>query len=185
MSEKFAGDAVRIVAMAIFFSVILLFVGIGFLILVHVWIVGRAFRRGGFGNGSMVAMASSTGGTASMSKDDLEKLPSFDYVANWDKPSSPLDCAVCLDSFKMGEKCRLLPLCKHSFHAQCVDAWLLQTPICPICRSRTAEPGKEGPVTDASVDLRESQTTGSRHLSDIRIELGENQTTESGHLSVT
>jgi E3 ubiquitin-protein ligase RNF13 len=71
----------------------------------------------------------------SISKTDLEKLPCYDYVAK-ENGSNPLDCAICLENFTIGDKCRLLPICKHIFHAQCVDKWLLKTPICPICRSR-------------------------------------------------
>jgi len=40
-----------------------------------------------------------------------------------------------LENFTIGDKCRLLPICKLSFHAQCVDQWLLKHAICPICRS--------------------------------------------------
>ncbi|CDP02131.1 unnamed protein product [Coffea canephora] len=73
-----------------------------------------------------------------MSREELEKLPCFDFKAKEIKgatPSpSPADCAVCLEGFKAGEKCRLLPLCCHSFHAECVDMWLLRTALCPICR---------------------------------------------------
>ncbi|MBA0683400.1 hypothetical protein Goari_025062 [Gossypium aridum] len=36
---------------------------------------------------------------------------------------------------KMGEKCRLIPLCNHSFHSECVDSWFLRNPICPVCRT--------------------------------------------------
>ncbi|XP_048434850.1 RING-H2 finger protein ATL39-like [Pyrus x bretschneideri] len=192
MSDKIGGVAAQIVAMAIFMSVILLFLGIGFLILVHVWIVGRAFRRGGLGGNALTAAAIAAGRTATsgaattcMSKDEVEKLPSYDYEANY--KSSPVDCAVCLDNFKMGEKCRLLPLCGHSFHAHCVDAWLLRTPICPICRARTGTAaglaGKGVPVADAGVELTESQTSGSGHLSDARVDLGARQAIESGHSS--
>jgi len=73
-------------------------------------------------------------GGRSMSMDELEKLPCYDYVAKGNT-SSPVDCAVCLESLITGDKCRLLPMCKHSFHVQCVDTWLLKTPFCPICRS--------------------------------------------------
>lgn len=78
-----------------------------------------------------------------MSYDELMKFPCFDYKGG-EKESisncnciSPVDCAVCLESFKVGDKCRLLPMCKHTFHARCIDKWLLKTPICPICRART------------------------------------------------
>ncbi|GAA0144474.1 ubiquitin-protein ligase [Lithospermum erythrorhizon] len=45
------------------------------------------------------------------------------------------DCAVCLSKFKRKETLRLLPLCCHAFHTQCIDAWLLSNQTCPLCRS--------------------------------------------------
>ncbi|KAE8124192.1 hypothetical protein FH972_019098 [Carpinus fangiana] len=115
-------------------SVVLLFVGIVVLVIIHICIAGRAFRGGNHqiqGN-NMVQRGSN--GTKRMSTGDLERLPCFDYKAA-EKGSSSVDCAVCLDNFKMGDKCRLLPNCRHSFHVQCIDSWLLKTPICPICRT--------------------------------------------------
>ncbi|EXC31620.1 RING-H2 finger protein ATL47 [Morus notabilis] len=157
----------QVMVMAIILSIIFLFVGIGLLIFVHVCIVGRAFRRG-FGNVSVAMERGSNGsditGSTSMSKDDLEKLPCFDYMTK-DTATSPVDCAVCLESFQVGEKCRLLPICKHSFHAECVDAWLLQAPFCPMCRT-SADSSKGSGDPDASLEM-----------------IGESQTAErSGHL---
>lgn len=125
--------------MEIVISVILLFVGIAVLVVIHVCIVGRAFGRGNQGM-NMVVQSSSIGNKR-ISNEDLKKLPCFDY-GDRDKGSgsSPVDCAVCLENFKNGEKCRLLPNCNHSFHAQCIDSWLLKTPICPICRTRANPP---------------------------------------------
>lgn len=112
-------------------SVILLFVGIAVLVIIHVCIAGRAVRGGNQGDN----MGQRSGnGTKRMSTGDLERLPCFDYKAA-EKGSGSVDCAVCLENFKMGDKCRLLPNCRHSFHVQCIDSWLLKTPICPICRT--------------------------------------------------
>ena len=101
-----------------------------------------------------------------------------------------MDCAVCLENFKMGEKCRLLPLCRHSFHAECIDSWLLRNPICPICRT-TADSGKAESVlgeesshsSENVVELRESQSRGGSHLDDVRIEVRNNQIREGSNLS--
>ncbi|KAK7266138.1 hypothetical protein RIF29_18778 [Crotalaria pallida] len=116
--------------MTLIISMVLLFVGVVLMVLLHVCITGRTSGREG--TGSMVENGAN--GSRSMSKDDLEKLPCYDYIAK-DITSSPVDCAVCLENLIAGDKCRLLPMCKHSFHAQCVDTWLLKTPLCPICRS--------------------------------------------------
>ncbi|KAA8540834.1 hypothetical protein F0562_024797 [Nyssa sinensis] len=122
--------------MEIVISVILLFVGIAVLVIIHVCIVGRAFGRS-YNNGTIVVEMSSRR-SPSMSKDDIKKLPCFDYNLEEEGERSPVDCAVCLENFKLGDKCRLLPNCKHSFHALCIDSWLLKTAVCPICRTGTS-----------------------------------------------
>lgn len=56
-------------------------------------------------------------------------------VDNTDEPefARPENCSICQQSYNDRELHRILP-CHHSFHAACVDTWLLITPICPICR---------------------------------------------------
>ncbi|RWR77069.1 E3 ubiquitin-protein ligase RNF13-like protein [Cinnamomum micranthum f. kanehirae] len=148
--------ASQIMVMAIIISVVLLFAGIGVLVLIHVCVVGRAFRRGLI-SANRVERGSQR--SIGMSADDLEMLPCFDFKDR-EKGASPVDCAVCLDNFKMGDKCRLLPNCKHSFHAQCVDSWLLKAPFCPICRTAAGTQKSIGEEvirsSGAEFELRES-----------------------------
>ncbi|KAL2935990.1 RING-H2 finger protein ATL65 [Bienertia sinuspersici] len=79
-----------------------------------------------------------------MTNQDLKKLPCFEYTQNEAKQSTTTatssvnDCAVCLETFKVGDNCRLLPNCQHYFHVYCVDEWLMKSPFCPICRTCTA-----------------------------------------------
>jgi len=42
-------------------------------------------------------------------------------------------CAICIADFEANESIRVLP-CKHCFHKDCVDSWLLMNGTCPICR---------------------------------------------------
>ncbi|KAK2450610.1 RING/U-box superfamily protein [Trifolium repens] len=50
------------------------------------------------------------------------------------KASEQDDCAVCLESFKIGEK--LIPLpCAHKFHSTCLKPWLENNSHCPCCRT--------------------------------------------------
>ncbi|XP_052173616.1 RING-H2 finger protein ATL66-like [Diospyros lotus] len=44
-------------------------------------------------------------------------------------------CSICLGGFQDGEKVKVLPLCHHGFHSECVDKWLLKAATCPLCRS--------------------------------------------------
>ncbi|XP_043715161.1 E3 ubiquitin-protein ligase ATL4-like isoform X2 [Telopea speciosissima] len=66
----------------------------------------------------------------------IDSLPlfSFDSVTGL-KSSSTVDCAVCLSKLEPHDKLRLLPLCCHAFHAQCIDTWLASSHTCPLCRS--------------------------------------------------
>lgn len=45
------------------------------------------------------------------------------------------ECPVCLSVFADGEEVRKLSVCKHSFHASCIDLWLSNHSNCPICRA--------------------------------------------------
>ncbi|GJN13085.1 hypothetical protein PR202_ga31419 [Eleusine coracana subsp. coracana] len=42
---------------------------------------------------------------------------------------------MCLSPFTPDAELRLIPACRHAFHAACVDAWLRTTPSCPLCRA--------------------------------------------------
>ncbi|XP_035308432.1 RING finger protein 215 isoform X6 [Cricetulus griseus] len=42
-------------------------------------------------------------------------------------------CAVCLDNFCNKQWLRVLP-CKHEFHRDCVDPWLMLQQTCPLCK---------------------------------------------------
>ncbi|KAL7100734.1 hypothetical protein ACP275_08G013400 [Erythranthe tilingii] len=140
MGSHVLGIATEVIVMTVVISVVLLFLGIGALVLIHVCIVGRTLRSGvrernGNSNNNNTVERESLGST-SMSRDDIEKLPCFDFVGKEKGSISPAaDCAVCLENFSAGERCRLLPTCNHSFHAECVDLWLLRTPVCPVCRA--------------------------------------------------
>jgi len=63
----------------------------------------------------------------------LDKIP-IRNVKNSDKEVTDADCcAVCIEAFKPTDIARLLP-CRHSFHKDCVDPWLLMHRTCPMCK---------------------------------------------------
>jgi hypothetical protein len=61
------------------------------------------------------------------------------------------ECAVCLGTFDAAELLRVLPTCRHAFHAECVDSLLLAHSTCPVCCRR---------VTGGHVD--DSELEGAR-----------------------
>jgi E3 ubiquitin-protein ligase RNF115/126 len=44
-----------------------------------------------------------------------------------------LECAICKDEYALEDKVKVLP-CNHLFHGQCIDKWLENSNVCPICR---------------------------------------------------
>lgn len=63
----------------------------------------------------------------------IDTLPVFLYGSIRGLKDSA-DCAVCLNEFVNEDKLRLLPKCKHAFHTECIDTWLLSNSTCPLCR---------------------------------------------------
>ncbi|KAL8457741.1 hypothetical protein ACS0TY_034745 [Phlomoides rotata] len=131
--------------MEIIVSVMLLVVGIVVLIVIHVCVVGRAFRDDSINvTGSIPSRVDSI---PSMNPEDIKKLPCFDYRVD-EKVS--VECAICLESFNGGEKCRILENCNHIFHAECIDSWLLKTAACPVCRTDAQSPQFEDNTSSCS-----------------------------------
>jgi len=61
-------------------------------------------------------------------------IPFSIYTAKYANEESPRDCVICLGEFKDNDL-GTLPLCSHSFHLECIEAWLRKKPNCPLCRS--------------------------------------------------
>lgn len=66
----------------------------------------------------------------------ISRLPCFVAGPPGDAAAvATMECPVCLGSVEEGETVRALPVCRHAFHARCVDAWLRLRPTCPVCRA--------------------------------------------------
>ncbi|XP_061370537.1 E3 ubiquitin-protein ligase ATL4 [Gastrolobium bilobum] len=66
----------------------------------------------------------------------IDSLPIFTFSSVTRRSSTAAaDCAVCLSKFHHHDLLRLLPLCCHAFHADCIDTWLRSNLSCPLCRS--------------------------------------------------
>lgn len=79
----------------------------------------------------------------------IDALPVFQYKEIVGL-KEPFDCAVCLCEFSEKDQLRLLPMCSHAFHVNCIDTWLLSNSTCPLCRGTLFNPGFsiENPMFD-------------------------------------
>ncbi|KAH6781712.1 RING/U-box superfamily protein [Perilla frutescens var. frutescens] len=113
----------------------------------------------------------------------IDALPVFSYN-EISGPKEPFDCAVCLCEFSEADELRLLPICSHAFHINCIDTWLLSNSTCPLCRGALLIPGFSfvNPVFDYDDDFREEGGDchgGNGSDDQKRVEIEEN-TTEKG-----
>ncbi|KAL6518852.1 hypothetical protein OROHE_017605 [Orobanche hederae] len=92
----------------------------------------------------------------------IDALPVFSYKEVVG-PKEPFDCAVCLCEFSETDQLRLLPMCSHAFHIDCINTWLLSNSTCPLCRGALFNPGfsSENPIFDYN-DFREGDGHPSR-----------------------
>jgi len=52
-----------------------------------------------------------------------------------DQTMTMIECSVCKEELELGETIVRLPVCKHSFHSECVLKWFKMQNWCPICRT--------------------------------------------------
>ncbi|KAI6702418.1 hypothetical protein NL676_011554 [Syzygium grande] len=66
----------------------------------------------------------------------IQAFPTFVYSAIKDfrQEKYGLECAICLAEFEDESVLRLLTICYHVFHQECIDLWLTSHKTCPVCR---------------------------------------------------
>ncbi|CAI0398050.1 unnamed protein product [Linum tenue] len=64
----------------------------------------------------------------------VRSLPAYCYRKGGEGKYDLAECAICLGEFEEEAAVKMIPVCQHVFHAQCVDAWLNAHVNCPLCR---------------------------------------------------
>jgi len=84
----------------------------------------------------MLPVAGAAGGkAAALRQKDVAALPVFVHGGGGGGDAAVVECAVCLAEMKDGERGRLLPVCGHRFHVECIDRWFRANSTCPVCRA--------------------------------------------------
>ncbi|KAK1364757.1 RING-H2 finger protein ATL29 [Heracleum sosnowskyi] len=66
----------------------------------------------------------------------INTFPTFTYssVKEYRQAKYGLECAICLLEFEDGHVIRMVKLCCHVFHQDCIDLWFEMHKTCPVCR---------------------------------------------------
>jgi hypothetical protein len=66
---------------------------------------------------------------------EISRLPHFTLTPK-DVSCSSVEnktCAICLEPFQVNEVVKMVP-CLHRYHLKCIDTWLREHAVCPICK---------------------------------------------------
>jgi hypothetical protein len=129
--------------------VVLLTAGVTLMLVVHVLVVFWAIMGGLGSHGHGATHADEEGGHGGgLSAGELVRLPCHDFESAGSEAGG--DCVVFLEAFEAGGRCRQLPRCEHSFHAECVDSWLTKSRTCPVCHGDVVDRPPKGEAKAAA-----------------------------------
>jgi hypothetical protein len=69
----------------------------------------------------------------------LDALPVT--LVPFEGPLLDMSCSVCVSEFECEDEVKTLP-CLHMFHTSCIDCWLREKPVCPVCLINVIESTK-------------------------------------------
>ncbi|CAI2379295.1 unnamed protein product [Moneuplotes crassus] len=65
-------------------------------------------------------------------KNYFDQIPSIIYQPFTSLKSD--ECAICLTKYEQDDTIKVMPVCFHTFHSQCIKAWFDNNSTCPFCR---------------------------------------------------
>lgn len=103
-----------------------------------------------------------------LSEADLQRLPTVECQEEESHTGigggrGNAECAVCLEVFHSGDRCRVIPSCCHTFHVHCADAWLSKRSVCPICRRSAVCVSEEKKGVDCGAAVARRKEEGRDH----------------------
>ncbi|KAJ1493388.1 hypothetical protein T484DRAFT_1929193 [Baffinella frigidus] len=100
-----------------------------------------AFPLGGLGGGGAMTYESMLDLDKSVKKPGLSaaELRALGKVVVSEEQACGEDaCTICLEAFRAGGRATQL-VCKHLFHSDCIERWLADHAVCPLCRCQVGD----------------------------------------------
>lgn len=161
------------------FSLLLLCAGIAGLVLLYLWLISYITLLQSQRRRHQSEENDKSPKQQGLSAADLQRLPTIECheeegeerrFAVHSGGGGNNECAVCLDDFQIGDRCRVIPACGHAFHVQCADAWLSKRSVCPICRTSARESKGNNRVNAGAVAAALPEESGRDHDHDLASE---------------
>ncbi|OVA02924.1 zinc finger protein [Macleaya cordata] len=113
-------------------------------------------RRGNTDNSVINSAVKSQGLDPSI----VSSFPTFVYssVKDLRREKNRLECAVCLSEFEDNDVLRLLTICSHAFHPECIDLWFESHTTCPVCR-HNLDPSEKLSEKSPEINVTVTDTT--------------------------
>ncbi|KAL9667079.1 hypothetical protein QQ045_001426 [Rhodiola kirilowii] len=150
-------------------------------LITYVWCIAENIRLSHTGPNSRPS-ATQTAASSGLDVQIIQTFPTFKYSAVKDlrKGEIELECAICLSEFLDDDFLRLLTVCNHVFHQECVDLWLESHKTCPVCRTALDE-FSSTKVSDSENNTPANELHHSHNGSDgsVRISIKENHDEEN------
>ncbi len=68
-----------------------------------------------------------------VSESALSRLPTHRYTEDEKENNANSKCSICLAAYEVNDSIKTIT-CLHSFHTECIDRWLRDHDICPVCK---------------------------------------------------
>ncbi|KAL5550981.1 hypothetical protein UlMin_001157 [Ulmus minor] len=128
-------------------------------------------------SGNLVGATSDVAANNGLDPSFIKLFPTFVYssIKEFRKENYDLECAICLVEFHDQSLLRLLTVCYHVFHQECVDLWLDSHKTCPVCRRDLDAPPPLPPEAAAEKTPVEDSNVQSSSGEDTRIDVKDDQ----------
>ncbi|XP_026440563.1 putative RING-H2 finger protein ATL21A [Papaver somniferum] len=94
------------------------------------------FSDGGRGHAEIANSSQVVTINTSLDVSAVQSFPTVVISESGRLPNQDINlCSICLSEYQPKEVVKIMPICNHYFHADCIDSWFRLNLTCPVCRT--------------------------------------------------